>query len=285
MHQLVGEGKHLVDTLRKERDEALKEIEQLKHDREKPTFKCFQCGDTFMKEKELETHFISVHVKEYEDVKSAFKNENDEFRTTIQTLKEQLEHSMEEIRCKLCDYIFKNSFTYDLHLAEDHDFGSLSRLKEELTISRRSESDCKESEERIAAELANLKREFICDKCDHQAISAKDLRKHLQKSHNYGNLKHQDELYELRKTVSSKIAFNLRCWMCSTKVNYCFQDLNHLIEHDPRIKREDIEIDIVQNTRLLLRNKDSIPSSSEHLQRTNELSDSGYSTSRSSQRK
>ena len=192
---------------------------------------------------------------------------------------------MNKIQCNLCYDNFEETSMFENHLEKEHEFGKLSQLKEELAISRRSESHYKESKERKAAELAKLKRDLICDKCDHQATSAKDLRKHLQKSHSYGNLKHQDELYELRKTVSSEIAFNLRCWMCSTKVSYCFQDLDHLIEHDPKIKREYIEIDIVQNTRLLFRNKDSIPSSSEHLQRTNELSDSGYSTSRSSQRK
>ena len=207
-----------------------------------------------------------------------------QLKITIKALEEQQE-GMKKIQCNLCDDNFEETSKFENHLKKEHEFGKLSQLKEELTISRRSESYYKESEERIAAELANLKREFICDKCDHQATSAKDLRKHLQKSHNYGNLKHQDELYDLRKTVKMKIAFNLKCRNCSTMVGYCFQDLDHLTDNEPSTKGKDIEIDILESTRFLFRNKDSIPSSSEPLQSTNELSDSGYSTSRSSQRK
>ena len=91
------------------------------------------------------------------------------------------------------------------HLKNEHEFGKLSQLKEELTISRRSESHYKESKERIAAELANLKREFICDECDHQAKSTSDLRRHLKKYHNVGSLNNQDqlkdELHKLKKEL------------------------------------------------------------------------------------
>ena len=146
-------------------------------------------------------------------------------KTKIQALEEQ-QKGMKKIQCTLCDENFEETSTFENHLKNNHDFGKLTPLQNNLA---RKESENKKLEAKIRTTL----RAFKCDECAHQATSTKDLTTHLRSLHNYGNLAHQDKLETELKTarkaeadLKSHLTKALQCSVCDL-VLHSKKDLNN----------------------------------------------------------
>ena len=191
-HQFFGEGKRQMDAVTRDRDNKTKKIEQLKEELVRVQSNCYECNQNFENKENLKVHILNFHQKKYHDEILQLKKTNAALKTKIQALEEE-QKGMKKIQCTLCDENFEETSTFENHLKNNHDFGKLTPLQDNLA---RKESENKKLEAKIRTTICAFK----CDECDHQATSTGDLRRHFEKSHNLGNL---SNLVKLKEQISN----------------------------------------------------------------------------------
>ena len=198
-----------LQSTRAELEETEKKIEKLQQQL-KIEFQCHLCDNISQTKQDLNAHFASMHIKKYEDEISKLGTDKNTLDAKVKTLENQLaqkksenaviKETMEKERTQLRSNIVK----YDnqiVKLRADRDTLDVKVKTLEKELAQKESHECF----------------FECDECDHQATSTGDLRRHLETTHNHGDLTNLDKLKEELKTtrrshfeVQTRLTFSRR---------------------------------------------------------------------------
>ena len=227
-HQFNGEGLRHLQTLEREKEETEKKIEKLQQQL-KIEFQCHLCDNISQTKQDLNAHFASMHIKKYEDEISRLRTDKSTLDAKVKTLENQLaqkksenaviKETMEKERTQLRSNIVKSD-NQIVKLRADRDTLDVKVKTLEKELAQKESHECL----------------FKCDECEHQATSTGDLRRHLETTHNHGdltnldklkedlettrrsesNLKKQLEIFETSKSeLSAQLLKFLECTICS----------------------------------------------------------------------